>query len=50
MLLTSIRTRFFAFSTSKKSKVGVAAERAIYDVDFQGVPMTLEPALSSLET
>ena len=42
--------KIFAFSTSKKSKVGVAAERAIYDVDFHGVPMTLEPALSSLET
>lgn len=40
----------FAFSTSKKSKAGVAAQRAIYDVDFQDVPMTLEPALSSLET
>ena len=42
--------KIFAFSTSKKSKVGVAAERAIYDFEFQGVPMTLEPALSSLET
>lgn len=42
--------KIFAFSTSKKSKVGVAAERAIYDFDFQGVPLTLEPALSSLET
>lgn len=42
--------KIFAFSTSKKSKVGVAAERAIYDFDFQGVPMTLEPSLSSLET
>jgi len=41
--------KIFAFSTSKKSKVGVAAERAIYDFEFQGVPMTLEPALSSLE-
>lgn len=40
----------FAFSTSKKSKVGVAAERAIYDFDFQGMPMTLEPSLSGLET
>lgn len=42
--------KIFAFSTSKKSKVGVAAERAIYDFEFQGVPMTLEPSLSSLET
>ena len=42
--------KIFVFSTSKKSKVGVAAERAIYDFDFQGVPLTLEPALSSLET
>jgi hypothetical protein len=42
--------KVFAFSTSKKSKVGVAAERAIYDFEFQGVPMTLEPSLSSLET
>ena len=42
--------KIFAFSTSKKSKVGVAAERAIYDFNFQGVPLTLEPALSSLET
>jgi uncharacterized protein DUF4238 len=41
--------KIFAFSTSKKSKVGVAAERAIYDFEFQGA-MTLEPALSSLET
>lgn len=42
--------KVFAFSTSKKSKVGVAAERAIYDFEFQGVPMTLEPSLSKLET
>jgi hypothetical protein len=42
--------KVFAFSTSKKSKVGVAAERAIYDFEFQGVPMTLESSLSSLET
>lgn len=42
--------KILAFSTSKKSKVGVAAERAIYDFDFQGLPMTLEPSLSSLET
>lgn len=42
--------KVFAFSTSKKSKVGVAAERAIYDFEFQGVPMTLEPSLSNLET
>lgn len=42
--------KIFAFSTSKKSKVGVVAERAIYDFEFQGVPLTLEPALSSLET
>ena len=42
--------KIFSFSTSKKSKVGVAAERAIYDFEFQGVPLTLEPALSSLET
>lgn len=42
--------KIFAFSTSKKSKVGVAAERAIYDFEFQGVSMTLEPALSNLET
>jgi hypothetical protein len=39
----------FAFSTSKKSKVGVAAERAIYDFEFLGVPMTLELSLSNLE-
>jgi hypothetical protein len=42
--------RSFAFSTAKKSKVGVAAERGIYDFEFKGVPMTLEPSLSSLET
>jgi hypothetical protein len=42
--------KIFAFSTSKKSKVGVAAERAIYDFEFLGMPMTLEPALSNLET
>lgn len=42
--------KVFAFSTSKKSKLGVAAERAIYDFEFQGVLMTLEPSLSSLET
>lgn len=40
----------FAFSTSKKSKLGVAAERAMYDFEFQGVPMTLEPTLSHLES
>lgn len=42
--------KIFEFSTSKKSKVGVAAERAIYNFEFQGVSMTLEPALSRLET
>lgn len=42
--------KVFAFSTSKKSKMGIAAERAIYDFEFQGMPMTLEPSLSSLET
>jgi len=42
--------KVFAFSTAKKSKVGVAAERAIYDFEFLGTPMTLEPSLSSLET
>lgn len=42
--------KVFAFSTAKKSKVGVAAERAIYDFEFMGMPMTLEPSLSSLET
>lgn len=40
----------FPFSIAKKSKVGVAAERGIYDFEFEGVPMTLEPSLSSLET
>lgn len=42
--------KVFAFSTSKKSKMGVAAERAIYDFEFQGVSMTLEHSLSNLET
>lgn len=42
--------KIFVFSTSKKSKMGVAAERAIYDFEFQGVPMTLEPSLSNLES
>lgn len=40
----------FQFSTSKKSKMGVAAERSLYDFEFHGVPMTLEPSLSALET
>jgi hypothetical protein len=34
--------KIFASSTSRKSKVGVVAERAIYDFEFHGVPMTLE--------
>lgn len=42
--------KVFAFSTSKKSKVGVAAERGIYDFEFEGVPLTLEPSLSNLES
>lgn len=48
--MRSTSTKIFSFSTSKKSKVGVAAERANYDFEFQGVHLTLEPALSSLET
>lgn len=42
--------RSFQFSTSKKSKMGVAAERFLYDFEFHGVPLTLEPSLSALET
>lgn len=42
--------KVFAFSASKKSKVGVAAERGIYDFEFEGIPLTLESSLSNLET
>lgn len=42
--------KVFEFSTSKKSKVGVAAERGIYDFEFEGVPLTLEPSLSNIES
>ena len=40
----------FRLSTAKKSKMSVAAERFLYDFEFHGVPMTLEPSLSALET
>lgn len=39
----------FEISTSKKSGIEVAAERGMYDFEFMGTPMTLEPALAKLE-
>jgi hypothetical protein len=41
--------RRFQVSTSKRSSVEVAAERGMYDFEFMGTPVTLEPALSALE-
>jgi hypothetical protein len=42
--------RRFSVSTSKKSRLAVAAERGMYEFDFAGVPMTVEPALAALES
>lgn len=42
--------RRFRVSTSKKSSLEVAAERGMYEFEFAGVPMTLEPALATLES
>ncbi|MGP1679948.1 MAG: DUF4238 domain-containing protein [Burkholderiales bacterium] len=42
--------RRFHISTSKKSAIEIAAERGMYDFEFMGVPMTMEPALAALES
>ncbi|HEX5093749.1 MAG TPA: DUF4238 domain-containing protein [Burkholderiales bacterium] len=41
--------RQFQISTSRRSSVEIAAERGMYDFEFMGTPMTLEPALAALE-
>src|SRR5690242_19642625 len=40
----------FQISTSKRSSLEIAAERGMYDFEFMGNPVTLEPALAALET
>jgi len=42
--------KIFKLSTSKKSELGVAAERGMYDFEFKGAPLTLEPSLAELES
>lgn len=42
--------RRFRVSTSEKSSFGVAAERGMYDFEFMGFPLTIEPSLSALES
>ena len=42
--------RRFRVSTSKKSSLEVAAERGMYGFEFMGAPLTLEPALATLES
>ena len=40
----------FAFSASKKSAIAVAAEYHMYDFEFAGEQVTIEPALADLES
>lgn len=40
----------FSFSASKKSAVAVAAEYGMYDFEFAGKQVTIEPALADLES
>lgn len=40
----------FSFSASKKSAISVAAEYGMYDFEFDGNSLTIEPGLAELET
>jgi hypothetical protein len=40
----------FSFSASKKSAISVAAEYGMYDFEFNGDSLTIEPGLADLET
>lgn len=40
----------FSFSASRKAVISVAAEYGMYDFDFMGEPVTIEPGLADLET
>lgn len=40
----------FSFSPSKKSKIAVAAEYGMYDFEFMGESVTVEPGLANLES
>ena len=39
----------FSFSASRKAHISVAAEYGMYDFDFMGEPVTIEPGLADLE-
>lgn len=40
----------FSFSASKKAMISVAAEYGMYDFDFMGQPVSIEPDLAKLES
>lgn len=42
--------RRFSFSASKKAMISVAAEYGMYDFEFMGEPVTIEPGLADLES
>ena len=42
--------RKFSFSASKKALISVAAEYGMYDFEFMGQPVSIEPNLASLES
>ena len=42
--------RKFSFSASKKALISVAAEYGMYDFEFMGEPVSIEPNLANLES
>ena len=42
--------RMFSFSASKKAMISVAAEYGMYDFEFMGEPVSIEPDLAALES